>query len=327
MRRLLPLLLVVACANPRLPAASAPTPALRYVAPLERDHPLVGRIWDVQRQRFSDEATLLADLSDSAVVALGEQHDNPDHHLLQARVMQALSERGRGLSLVVEMLDRQRQTTIDATLAHTPNDADALGRAIDWEHSGWPAWALYRPIFERALQLHALLFAAGLDRSFAMRLGSQGSHALPPELVGRFGLEQPLATNLLGPLRDELREAHCGLLPDSMLDPMVLVQRARDAELAARVLDAPPDRLRIVIAGNGHVRSDRGVPALLRHASKLRVRTLGLLEVHHGWTQPHDYAAESGGTGLAFDYVWFTPVASAADHCAELREQLRRDKP
>lgn len=75
----------------------------------------------------------------------------------------------------------------------------------------------------------------------------------------------------------------------------------------------------MLIAGNGHVRGDRGVSALLR-GRKSAVLTVAFLEVHREWARPADYAGAFGTSQLPFDYVWFTPRARDADHCAELRK-------
>ena len=56
-------------------------------------------------------------------------------------------------------------------------------------------------------------------------------------------------------LREEMRQAHCSMRPESMLDAMVLVQRARDAMLASQTHAALARAGSVVlIAGNGHAR-------------------------------------------------------------------------
>jgi hypothetical protein len=75
----------------------------------------------------------------------------------------------------------------------------------------------------------------------------------------------------------------------------------------------------VLIAGSGHVRTDRGVPIYLRaRAASASIAALAPLEVREGWTRPEDYAAAFGGT-LPFDWVWFTPGMGDGDPCARLR--------
>jgi uncharacterized iron-regulated protein len=105
---------------------------------------------------------------------------------------------------------------------------------------------------------------------------------------------------------------------------MVLVQRTRDAQLAERLYEgAGQNHGALLVAGNGHVRRDRGVPAQLQHAYGAKSLAIGLLEVRAEVMTPDGYAESFGTRALPFDYVWFTPRASDTDHCAELRERMR----
>ena len=116
-----------------------------------------------------------------------------------------------------------------------------------------------RPVFEAAIAAHGVLRAGGLDREDAMRIAKDGLAAFDPELDRLFGLGAALPAGVQTAMRAEMRESHCGLLPDAMLDSMVLVQRARDALLAERVHEGRGrGHGALLIAGHGHVRRDRG---------------------------------------------------------------------
>ena len=84
-------------------------------------------------------------------------------------------------------------------------------------------------------------------------------------------------------------DAHCNALPETLLAGMVEAQRLRDADLAAAALAAHARNGGpvVVIAGNGHVRGDWGVPAMLALAAPgLRVVAIGQGEGGSG--QPYD---------------------------------------
>jgi len=309
-------LIVTACAPPREPQTQLFQP---WVSPLGRDHPLTRRIWDANRQSFVSQDDFMGALAGAPYVGLGEQHDNADQHLIQAKVIDALTARGRAPGVVFEMLDRHQEPLVQRAIEEHPRDPDALSAAVDWAHSGWPAWALYRPVFAAAVSKNLPLFAAGVDREAAMHLAAEGIQAAPPDLVRDYALDVPLPTIEQESMRKEMSEAHCGLLPDSMLDGMVFVQRVRDATLANGLMRAGAQRGGVLIAGNGHVRRDRGVPALLRRRGNATMIAVGLLEVKDGAAEPADYAAPFGVAELPFDFVVFTPRASDRDHCAELR--------
>ncbi|REG15468.1 putative iron-regulated protein [Archangium gephyra] len=291
-------------------------------SPLYRDHPLVGRIWDVRRGGFVEEPALLAELAQARFVLLGERHDNPDHHLLQARLVEALTASGRKPALAFEMLDVEQQPAVDEALAREPANPDAIAQAVAWEKSGWPDWSLYRPIFSVGTGRGLRIVGANLPRAQVKELVMRGLEALPPETRSRLGLETPLPEEVARAMRAEMHESHCGHLPESMLEPMVLAQRARDAQMAERLRSTASDAGALLITGAGHARTDRGVPAqLARLDPGLPVRSLAFLEADPEAREPRDYAPSDSPGGLPYDYVWFTPAAEREDPCAAFRQK------
>jgi hypothetical protein len=96
---------------------------------------------------------------------------------------------------------------------------------------------------------------------------------------------------------------------------MVEVQRLRDASFASAALRARATSggQTVLITGNGHARTDRGVPVYLDAvAPHLRTAAVGLLETQPGAQTLDDYAP------LPYDFVWFTAPAERPDPCAAL---------
>lgn len=303
------------CATSKSSTASAPsTPAPEaWVSPLHRDHPLVGRIWDTRAGQWLTPEALDAALGGARFVLLGEKHDNADHHRLQAERVQSLTASGRQPALAFEMLDTAQQPLIDEALQRSPGDPDALARAVDWEHGGWPEWALYRPIFAAGLEHGLPIVGANLPRPEVRKLVKEGPGALPPETLARLGLNAPVPEAEEKETREEMRESHCGQLPEMLLGPMAFAQRARDAQMADRLLSSATAAGGILIAGAGHARTDRGVPAyVLRREPGTRVASLAFVEVEPEAREPQGYP-------VPYDYVWFTPAVEREDPCAPLR--------
>jgi uncharacterized iron-regulated protein len=302
------------------PPLASPPGHESWQSRLDAAHPLVGSIWDVAARRRVPEAQLAARVGASEVVLVGEIHDNPDHHRLEARLLRAFAAHHPSPSVVFEMLDREQQATVDAALREHPGDADALSRAVGWESTGWPPWPVVRPVFEAAIEVNAALLAGEIRRPSAMRIATQGPAAVDPLLDRTFDLHDPPPPDEQAALRREMAEAHCGLLPEDMLDAMALVQRTRDALLAELVhRGAARGHGALLVAGDGHVRRDRGVPAQLARAYRTASLAIGLLEVQKDLTRPEAYAGAFDARELPFDVVWFTPRVSDADHCAEIR--------
>jgi uncharacterized iron-regulated protein len=281
-------------------------------------HPLAGQIYRVADGGLVSEADLLEAAAAADFVLIGESHDNRDHHRLQAQIVSALQRDARRRRAVAfEMISVDRQLDVVEYLNAHPGDAAGLGAAVGWAASGWPDWAAYEPIARAALANGAQIVAADLAQEQRRAVFDQGAQALRTSFVRRTGLDRDFSATLTSALRDELRLAHCDQAPPQVLSGMYRVQRARDAMLADRLAATAGRAGGILIAGNGHVRNDRGVPwYLARLRPDARTLSIGLVEVEDDLRRPP--------ADLPYDYVWFTPrVDDADDPCAAHQGDLR----
>ncbi len=291
---------------------------------LLRDHPLVGTVWDVRTGEQIDVLELARRARAARFVLLGEKHDNSDHHRLQAWVLEQIVEGDRRPAVAFEMIRTDSDEALRAYLADHPRDAEGLASAVGWEESGWPAWKFYRPIAEVALENGLEIVAANLSQADVRRISREGFDVLPEALRHRTGLDEELAPELEESLAEEIRAGHCGVLPEKAVRGMIRVQRARDAQMADRLLEPPREDGVVLIAGSGHVLRTRAVPAILeRHVPPDTVFTVGFFEVMRGVEEP--YLPMSGSDGNPeFDVVWLTPRVYEADPCERFKEQLEK---
>jgi uncharacterized iron-regulated protein len=300
------------------------TPSL-WRAEHYREHALVGRIWSVAEARFVERTELFSALVPAPFILLGETHDNPDHHLLQAEVIMALANAGRRPGLALEMFDMSQATALSAYLAQSPGDAGGIGEAVGWQTSGWPEWALYQPIAEAGLRAGLNLHAANMSRTEARALAQLGLAGTASELVHRLQLDRPLPTADAENLNQEIDAAHCGYANNEMIGAMAYAQFARDAHLAHEMSANGEIDGAILIAGAGHARKDRAGPFHLRRMSPGRaIISLAFLEVSAGENTANAYAMSFGSETLPFDYVWFTPRVDIRDACKRFEEQLKK---
>ncbi len=327
----LALLLLV---TPAAEAASAAAPPA-FTTTLHADHPLAGVVWDVAAGARITPDALARRLVHERFVLLGERHDHPDHHAIQAWIVGALAAAGGRPVVAFEMLDASQQAALDRHLSVSPADAAGLGPAVGWEKRGWPAWALYQPIAEAALGAGLRIRSANLGRDETKALSKDGAGALDPALVARLGLAAPLPEAQRTSIEREISEGHCGHAPPAALPRMVEVQRARDAAMAAALREAG-DGGAVLIAGNGHVRKDHAVPArLLEQEPDARMLSVAILEVIPGRDEAPAYAhdpvpdgsAAPAPTGALFDYLWLTPRLDDDDACEKYRHALEGMKP
>lgn len=197
---------------------------------------------------------------DSDVILLGEVHDNPAHHAVQAEWVAAIAPR----AIVFEMITQEQADSVTPELR---SNSAALEAALDWKTGGWPDFAMYYPIFDAAPD--AQILGAAVPREAARAAMQAGvAETFGPDAEA-FGLTTALPEAEMQARLALQASAHCDALPEHLLPAMVDVQRLRDATMARAVVRAlaeygPPVA---VITGNGHARRDWGVPALLARAA------------------------------------------------------------
>jgi uncharacterized iron-regulated protein len=237
---------------------------------------------------MADQATLLTLLREADVILLGELHDNPHHHQARANLLRALS--GRSLHVVAEHLMAPQKMP-----AGTPETQLQRLKAAGFDPSGW-RWPLHKPLFDATDELGWAVHGGNLTRAQLRSVGH-------PKLLAL--LEQaPLSAEAQALLDADLRDGHCGMLPEQHLGHIRQIQRLRDASMALATLEQLPA---VVVLGNGHARLDYGVPQILKASRPdLKVVAVGFVE------QPPD-------TSSPFDVSWQSPSIERPDPCQAFR--------
>lgn len=325
------LMILTACSTSDIPAPNGKSPPSWYLT-LGAGHPLAGRIWQTDSDRYVQADQVQKAVRTADFVLLGEKHDNADHHRLQAWLLEDRLEQGPAIPVAFEMIATDKNSRLEEYIRDHPGDASGLGHALDWEKSGWPDWSIYLPVFQAAMTASAPLIAASQPRSLFRRMIKSGVAAvLGADSYRRLGLDQKFSPAIAAEKRREIIDGHCNMLPGSMVDPMVRVQTVKDAYMADILIgiEAKYGGIgAVLIAGNGHVRNDYGVPWHLTRATHGKspgksIVTVGLIEVAADLTDPEDYAARFGGR-LPFDFLWFTPRVDNEDPCARFSKQLKK---
>ncbi|SOB96036.1 ChaN family lipoprotein [Stappia indica] len=303
-----------------LPATGAP--AGGFTLTDGADHPLSGRVWSVAQSTFVLPAEVETAVAAARFVLLGEIHDNPDHHALQARLLEAAGEGARKPAVVLEMLPRDRQGDVDAYLVSGNGTAEGFGEALGWAESGWPDYAIYRPVIEVAVAQGLPVVAGDTPRGERRRIAAEGMAALGADEVAALRLSEPLGEAADAVMLDTLFDGHCGMMPREALTPLVAVQRLRDARLADAMISAGDDGA-VLIAGSGHVRKDVGAPRYLAwRAPDAEAVAVGFVEVREGESDPALYAGGTADVPPPYDYLWFTPRKDRGDPCEGLKERF-----
>ena len=268
----------------------------------------VGRIWDSQAEKFIEKDQFIQKLLRADFVLLGETHDNPEHHAIELEVLQALLRKEKSPALVLEMLDLEDQPEIDRFLQTKSTDAAVFNQQTGFAKKGWD-WPLYRPLIKTALDHRLQIVAGNLSHKQLMAVIKNGISDAPQAVRQRLAQSQNLKPDQQLQLMQDIRDSHCGKLPEKMVSGMTHSQIARDVMLAEKTAKAGMPVL--LIAGSGHVRRDRGVPFYLSQiVPDARIVSVGMLGVDSN-TKPTDLAKQKS----LFDYLWYTDSVEREDPC------------
>ena len=223
---------------------------------------------------------------------IGEQHDAAEHQQIEQQVVAHLVGRGLLAALAIEMADAGAST---ATLKPTATEQQ-VQNALKWNNKGWP-WAAYGPAVMTAVRAGVPVLGANLPLT-QMR-SSMGDAKLDTQVPGpALKAQQQL-----------IRIGHCNLLPERQITPMTRIQIAKDQAMAQTIEDlALPGKVVVLLAGNGHVNRQLGVPQHL--PATLQAKAV------------HLRAGDATEKDLAFDSTWATPPLAEKDYCAGLKAQL-----
>lgn len=229
------------------------------------------------------------------IVLLGEVHDNELQHRVRLQAFRHWLATGARPALVMEQFDRDRQRAIDELRATTLRpDADALIAVAGG--AGWN-WSFYRPFIALALEYDLPVVAANVSRDEARRVMRDGLEAT--------GFRASVPPEVLVLLAKSIEESHCGMVDADAARHMALAQVARDQAMASAV-EAHSSRGVVALAGNGHVRTDAGIPRWLSSQTRGHSEAIGLLE------------EETPDAGR-FDRVVVTPRQARKEPCESMR--------
>ncbi len=300
-------------------------------------HPLCGKIHIAEPSRLKESAKacdapgwmsmredIRATIVAGGAVLFGEVHDNPLHHDLRSRLGMS-----NFASVVMEQITTDKSEALDTFWRETSKnykdgDIDKLKTLVGWQNGGWSKYN-YDPLFLAILKPGQPIFAGDAPLEIVKAVAKSGESAVSAEDKTRLALDKPLGDKLEAASLSEIEAAHCNAMPKEALGGMAFAQRYRDATLADGVLTAISKRgSTLLIAGNGHVRKDRGVAWYLgQRKPDLKTLSIQLIEVEEGKTDASAYAPQNPDGKPAADYVIFTPRAERADPC----EAMKAKKP
>ena len=227
-------------------------------------------------------------------ILVGETHDAPHHHQMQARLLESLAAAGQRPVVGFEMLYSRKQNLLDS-FNRREIKVEALEEAAEWAKSWSYPFAIYAPIFQVAEQYDLPVYGLNISKAtldLVKKNGFEETHKtvpaeeipdLPHEVIwpkpeqvealakvregfARSQAEaapkkdgQPEAAKAEAP--EKAKPAEGGPMQPGDLKRFMLVQSLWDTSMAESAIKAheATGRPVLIIAGSGHVESGFGI--------------------------------------------------------------------
>ncbi len=236
--------------TPRLPPAPPAAPAPVYAA---------------KSRSLLSEGALAARLARDRIVYVGERHDQPASHAVEAEVVRLLSRREPNLVVGLEMVDQSRQQVLDDYVSGAMSEADF---AAFWRKEWGFPYSLYEPVLALCRARRIRLVALNLPQSVAHQIYVGGLSSLT-------SAQRRWLPKVVNPITDKAYKdavlaelgGH-GAMPPQVVDRMMQAMAAWNETMGQAVVDqVNAGKKVVVLAGAGHVMLDGGILDSVRSRS------------------------------------------------------------
>ena len=232
-------------------------------APIAADLPKGGIVKTSRKAGFLE---MIDDLAGADFVYVGELHDDPDHHLAQLRIIEHLHARGRLHAIGMEQFQRPFQKVLLDYTAKRIDEAEMLEKTEYKKRWGYD-YALYRPILEFARKWGIPVLALNVEDEIRSKVSEGGQEALSEEQrrsLPAIDTSDEVYKNSL----THIYKAHLKKdeeFDQQKFDRFFLIQCLWDQVMADTIVRwsrrLPKNAQVVVLAGTGHIRNHRGIPA------------------------------------------------------------------
>lgn len=284
-------LCVIGCAGSR--PSQPPTASLAGVA-AEGFRPW--QIVDAASGKAITFEELIARISSNDLIFVGEVHDNPDHHLIQIQILQAVASRSPSLTIGMEFFQEQQQPNVDRYIQGESTEKEFL-EAVDWKKTWGFDYHLYRPLMLLARERRYRVLAINAPNDIVRKVARTGLKSLEPSERDQLPKEIDLTQDRHRAFLHEIYKEHS---PRDLKDfeffyEAQCVWEETMAHILAEHLKSGEGRL-IAFTGNGHIVNKFGIPD----------RTVRRVPASMVTVMPYPLnGKETIDRGIA-DYLWFT---------------------
>lgn len=278
------------CGGKRM--AGPPLPARSF-----HGHVGTGGILEAESGRRISFDELINGLSEKDIVFIGEVHDNPDHHLIQTQILQALLDRwGKDAAVGMEFFPSTAQETLNRYIQGELVESEFLS-TVKWEKIWGYDYHLYRPLMLSAKQRSIEVLGINVAPDVVKKVAREGLSSLTPhereQIPREMDLENAGHREFLHNVFQEHAHADVGGFENFYAAQVVWDETM--AENIASHLKTRGGKM-VVFTGIGHIIHKFGIPD----------RTMKRIPVPAATVIPYSSAGEEEIRSGFADYVWLT---------------------
>lgn len=238
----------------------------------------VGAIKDMRTLANADVDSFAIAADGYRYVFVGESHDHPEHHKMQAAVIEALVKRGRDVVVGFEMFTRPVQNALGPWTLGKYTESQFVVEA-DWQKQWGFPFEIYAPIF-RATQKHRLpMVALNVPRDWVRSVGRGGYESLTPEQRQQLPGDFYLANKEHESVFIALMGGHPPTSPNIYKAQVLWDEGMADTAIKYFAGRAPSrNTVMVIVAGIGHGMYGQGINYRLLRRTGERCMTMSMIE-------------------------------------------------
>jgi len=261
-----------------------------------KGHFPIGKIIDLKEGKAIAFDEFIDQLRSRDLIFIGEVHDNPEHHLIQVQMLQALVARCGPVTIAMEFFQKPQQPVIDRYLQGKMTEEEFL-REVNWPAQWGFPYHYYRPLIQIAKERGSRLLAINAPRDLVKKVARSGLKSLDPaeraQLAKRIDLTHKRHRAFL---RKVYQEHPTGELKEfEYFYQAQCVWEDTMAENIAEYISKERQRV-VVLAGDGHIANRFGIPDRTLARISVKMATVVLRPIDAPVTLHKGEA----------DYVWLT---------------------
>lgn len=256
----------------------------------------IGQILDLKAGTVVSFEEFIDRISQDDLIFIGEVHDNPEHHLIQVQILQALVDCCGPLTIGMEFFQEPQQPVLNRYL-QGEIDEEAFLNETKWKNSWGFDYAFYRPLMQLAKHHGFAVLAINAPHDVVKKVARNGLKSLDVEERESLARDIDLGNEAHRAYVREVYEHHGhGNLKE--FDYFYEAQCVWEDTMAENLADHLRENGKklVVFAGNGHLINKFGIPD----------RTIKRMPVSMVTIMPYALSEKESIEKEIADYVWLT---------------------